>query len=125
MSASPSSALSASPKVLVQLSVIDRFLPIWIFVAMGLGIALGRVYPALGPLLDTIKVGGVSLPIAVGLFWMMYPVLAKVRYGKLGSVGANGKPFTTSLVFNWSLGPIVMFAFAGLLLPDLPTTGRD
>ena len=120
MSASPSSALSASPKVLVQLSVIDRFLPIWIFVAMGLGIALGRVYPALGPLLDTIKVGGVSLPIAVGLFWMMYPVLAKVRYGKLGSVGANGKLFTTSLVFNWILGPIVMFALAWLLLPDLP-----
>ena len=120
MSASPSPALSASPKVLVQLSVIDRFLPIWIFVAMGLGIALGRVYPALGPLLDTIKVGGVSLPIAVGLFWMMYPVLAKVRYGKLGSVGANGKLFTTSLVFNWILGPIVMFALAWLLLPDLP-----
>jgi ACR3 family arsenite transporter len=120
MSALPSTAQSTPPKVIEQLSVIDRFLPIWIFVAMGLGIALGRFYPAIGPLLDTVKVGGVSLPIAVGLFWMMYPVLAKVRYGKLGSVGANGKLFTTSLVFNWVLGPIVMFVLAWLLLPDLP-----
>ena len=108
------------PKVAARLSLIDRFLPVWIFVAMGLGIALGRVYPAIGPLLDTVKVGGVSLPIAVGLFWMMYPVLAKVRYAKLGSVGANGKLFTTSLVFNWILGPFVMFVLAWALLPDLP-----
>jgi ACR3 family arsenite transporter len=112
--------VSTSPKVAAQLSVIDRFLPVWIFVAMGLGIALGRLYPAIGPLLDTVKVGGVSLPIAFGLFWMMYPVLAKVRYGKLGSVGTNGKLFTTSLVLNWILGPIVMFVLAWLLLPDLP-----
>ena len=87
---------------------------------MGLGVGLGRTYPALGPALDTVKVGGVSLPIAVGLFWMMYPVLAKVRYEKLGSVGANGKLFAASLVFNWVLGPVVMFACAWLLLPDLP-----
>ena len=116
MSASP----GTSQKLTAQLSVIDRFLPVWIFVSMGLGIALGRVYPAIGPLLDTVKVGGVSLPIAFGLFWMMYPVLAKVRYGKLGAVGANGKLFTTSLVFNWILGPIVMFVLAWVLLPDLP-----
>ena len=107
-------------KIAARLSAIDRFLPVWIFAAMGLGIALGRVYPAIGPMLDTVKVGGVSLPIAVGLFWMMYPVLAKVRYGKLGSVGANGKLFTTSLVFNWVVGPLVMFALAWVLLPDLP-----
>ncbi|HSO38301.1 MAG TPA: arsenical-resistance protein, partial [Labilithrix sp.] len=68
--------MSKAPNVTAQLSHIDRFLPLWIFVAMGLGIALGRLYPAVGPLLDTVKVGGVSLPIAVGLFWMMYPVLA-------------------------------------------------
>jgi ACR3 family arsenite efflux pump ArsB len=83
--------VSSTVKIAARLSAIDRFLPVWIFAAMGLGIALGRVYPAIGPMLDTVKVGGVSLPIAVGLFWMMYPVLAKVRYGKLGSVGANGK----------------------------------
>ncbi len=115
-----SDAPEASPKVAGQLSVIDRFLPLWIFVAMGSGIALGRLYPAIGPLLDTVKIGGVSLPIAFGLFWMMYPVLAKVRYGKLGAVAGSGKLFTTSLVFNWILGPMVMFVLAWLLLPDLP-----
>ncbi|AKU96247.1 Arsenical-resistance protein ACR3 [Labilithrix luteola] len=107
-------------KVTAKLSVIDRFLPLWIFVAMGLGVALGRVYPAIGPALDAVKVGGVSLPIAIGLFWMMYPVLAKVRYGKLQSVSANGKLFGASLAFNWILGPILMFALAWLLLPDQP-----
>lgn len=109
-----------SPKTTPRLSALDRFLPAWILLAMGVGVGLGRAYPALGPALDTVKVGGVSLPIAIGLFWMMYPVLAKVRYGKLGSVGANGKLFATSLVLNWILGPIVMFALAWLLLPDLP-----
>jgi ACR3 family arsenite transporter len=110
----------APGKVAAQLSVIDRFLPVWIFVAMALGIVLGRVVSAIGPLLDTVKVGGVSLPIAFGLFWMMYPVLAKVRYGKLGSATANHKLFTTSLVLNWIVGPLVMFTLAWLLLPDLP-----
>ena len=112
--------MTAAPKLTAQLSVVDRFLPVWIFVAMGLGIGLGRVYPAIGPALDMVKVGGVSLPIAVGLFWMMYPVLAKVRYGKLGAVGGNAKLFSTSLAFNWVLGPILMFTLAWLLLPDLP-----
>ena len=112
--------MTAGPKVTAQLSRVDRFLPIWIFLAMGLGIGLGRVYPALGPALDTVKIGGVSLPIAFGLFWMMYPVLAKVRYGKLGAVSRNGKLFSTSLFLNWVVGPIVMFALAWLLLPDLP-----
>jgi ACR3 family arsenite transporter len=108
------------PGVASRLTVVDRFLPLWIFLAMGLGIGLGRVVPAIGPALDAVKVGGVSLPIAVGLFWMMYPVLAKVRYGKLGAAGANGKLFTTSLVLNWVVGPLVMFALAWVLLPDLP-----
>ena len=110
----------STPKLTAKLSLLDRFLPIWIFAAMALGVGLGRVYPAIGPALDAVKVGGVSLPIAIGLFWMMYPVLAKVRYGKLGSVGANTKLFTASLVFNWILGPILMFALAWLFLPDLP-----
>ena len=80
----------------------------------------GRVYPAIGPGLDAVKVGGVSLPIAVGLFWMMYPVLAKVRYGKLRGVGMNRKLFAASLTFNWILGPLLMVALAWLFLPDLP-----
>jgi ACR3 family arsenite transporter len=103
-----------------RLSVVDRFLPLWIFVAMALGVGLGRFVPAIGPALDAVKVGGVSLPIAIGLFWMMYPVLAKVRYGKLGAVSANRRLFAASLAFNWVLGPILMFALAWVLLPDLP-----
>lgn len=103
-----------------KLSLLDRFLPLWIFLAMGLGVALGRFFPSLGPVLDAVKVSGVSLPIAIGLFFMMYPVLAKVRYGKLRGVGANGRLFGTSLLLNWVLGPLLMFALAWLLLPDLP-----
>ncbi|AKT38684.1 ACR3 family arsenite efflux transporter [Chondromyces crocatus] len=106
--------------VRAQLSLVDRFLPVWIFVAMGSGIALGQVVPAIGPALDAVKVGEVSLPIAIGLFWMMYPVLAKVRYGKLGEVVAKGRLFGASLFFNWVLGPVLMFGLAWLLLPDLP-----
>ena len=112
--------MSRPNKLTAKLSVIDRFLPIWIFVAMALGVGLGRIYPAIGPALDTVKVGGVSLPIAIGLFWMMYPVLAKVRYGKLRSAGANARLFGASLMFNWVLGPILMFGLAWLLLPDHP-----
>jgi len=87
---------------------------------MGLGIVVGRVVPGVGPALDAVKVAGVSAPIAFGLFWMMYPVLAKVRYGKLATMGASRRLVTTSLVFNWVLGPVLMFALAWLLLPDLP-----
>ena len=108
------------PTTAAKLSVLDRFLPLWIFLAMGIGVALGRAWPAIGPALDTVKVGGVSLPIAVGLFWMMYPVLAKVRYGALTGASANRKLFGASLLFNWVLGPLVMFALAWLFLPDLP-----
>lgn len=107
-------------KVAARLSLVDRLLPLWIFAAMALGVGLGRVYPGLGPALDTVKIGGVSLPIAIGLFWMMYPVLAKVRYGKLGEATANRRLFGASLFFNWVLGPVLMFALAWLLLPDLP-----
>lgn len=103
-----------------RLSLIDRFLPLWIFAAMGLGILLGKVFPGIGPALDTIKVADVSLPIAVGLLWMMYPVLAKVRYETLGTFTAKGKLFGASLLFNWVLGPVVMFTLAWVLLPDLP-----
>jgi arsenite transporter len=103
-----------------RLSTFDRFLPLWIFVAMALGVALGRGFPTLGALLDRVKLAGVSVPIGVGLLWMMYPVLAKVRYETIGQHVANRKLLVTSLVFNWVLGPIVMFALAWLFLPDLP-----
>lgn len=110
----------AAEHVVGKLSLLDRFLPIWIFAAMGLGIGLGRVFPGLGAALDTFKVAGVSVPIAIGLFVMMYPVLAKVRYETLGAFKARGKTLGLSLVFNWVLGPALMFALAWVLLPDMP-----
>jgi ACR3 family arsenite transporter len=106
--------------VVKKLSVVDRYLPAWIFVAMVLGIGLGRVWPGMGPALDGVRLDTVSLPIAVGLLWMMYPVLAKVKYGKLGYITAKPKLLGTSLVFNWVIGPMLMFALAWLFLPDLP-----
>ncbi|HEY5022296.1 MAG TPA: arsenical-resistance protein, partial [Gemmatimonadaceae bacterium] len=77
---SPVSISGADAPVLKRLSKLDRFLPFWIFAAMAVGILLGRVYPDLGEALDRVQLAGVSVPIAVGLLWMMYPVLAKVRY---------------------------------------------
>jgi ACR3 family arsenite transporter len=87
---------------------------------MGVGLALGRMFPGLGSVLDRVKVAGVSVPIGLGLLWMMYPVLAKVRYETIGRHVANGKLLGTSLFLNWVLGPIVMFALAWVFLPDLP-----
>ena len=87
---------------------------------MGAGILLGRGFPGLGALLDRVQLAGVSVPIAIGLLWMMYPVLAKVRYESIGQHVTNRKLLGTSLFFNWVLGPIVMFALAWAFLPDLP-----
>jgi ACR3 family arsenite transporter len=106
--------------VLERLSLLDRFLPAWIGLAMVAGLLLGRLIPDLNEWLDTIKIGTVSLPIAIGLLAMMYPVLAKVRYSKVGEVATDRKLITTSLVLNWIVGPALMFALAWLLLPDLP-----
>jgi ACR3 family arsenite transporter len=106
--------------VLARLSWLDRFLPIWILLAMGLGLGLGRVFPGLNDALDTIQIGSVSLPIALGLLAMMYPVLAKVRYSKVGEVARDRKTMIMSLVLNWLIGPALMFALAWLMLPDLP-----
>jgi len=106
--------------VLQRLSLLDRFLPAWILAAMALGLGLGRWFPDLNDALDTIQIGSVSLPIALGLLAMMYPVLAKVRYSKVTEVVADRKMLVTSLVLNWLIGPALMFALAWLLLPDLP-----
>ena len=107
-----------SENIVKKLSWLDRYLPLWIFLAMGLGVALGRVFPAVGPALDAIRIDeDVSLPIAIGLIWMMYPVLAKVRYESLGEFSSHGRLFGVSLLFNWIIGPILMFALAWLLLP--------
>ena len=106
--------------VLARLSLLDRFLPAWILLAMGIGLGLGRLFPGLNDALDTIKIGSVSLPIALGLLAMMYPVLAKVRYSRVGEVAADRKLMGLSLLLNWVIGPALMFALAWALLPDLP-----
>ncbi len=100
--------------------MLDRFLPVWIIAAMGVGIGLGRLLPDLNDWLDTVKIGTVSLPIAIGLLLMMYPVLAKVRYSKIDEVAADRTLMVSSLVLNWLIGPALMFTLAWLLLPDLP-----
>ncbi|MDP9368819.1 MAG: ACR3 family arsenite efflux transporter [Chloroflexota bacterium] len=113
--------VAAAPSVVrPRLSPIDRFLPLWIFAAMALGVGLGRAFPDLGAALDRVKIAGVSLPIAAGLLWMMYPVLAKVRYESLGRFRAQGRLFAASVLFNWVLGPLLMFGLAWLFLPDQP-----
>ncbi len=106
--------------VLRRLSVLDRFLPLWIGAAMLLGLLLGRVFTDLDDVLDRVKIDTVSLPIALGLLLMMYPVLAKVRYGDVGRVTSDRRMLVTSLVLNWLVGPLLMFTLAWLLLPDLP-----
>nr|WP_281256280.1 ACR3 family arsenite efflux transporter [Phycicoccus duodecadis] len=102
------------------MSTLDRFLPVWIGAAMLVGLALGRVVPGLGGALSAVEVDGVSLPIALGLLVMMYPVLAKVRYDRLDTVTGDRRLLGASLVLNWLVGPALMFALAWLLLPDLP-----
>jgi len=106
--------------VLRRLSTLDRFLPVWIAVAMAVGLVLGRLVGGLGDALAKVQVGSVSLPIALGLLVMMYPVLAKVRYDELGHVTGDRTLLVSSIVLNWVIGPAVMFALAWLLLPDLP-----
>ena len=109
-----------SDPVLQRLSTLDRFLPLWIGVAMVAGLLLGRLVDGLDEALAAVEVGSVSLPIAIGLLIMMYPVLAKVRYNELGHVTSDGRMLATSIFLNWVLGPALMFALAWLLLPDLP-----
>lgn len=111
---------AAAPRVIQRLSVVDRLLPVWIGGAMALGLLFGRLLPGLGAYLDSMKLDTVSLPIAVGLLWMMYPVLAKVRYGELHTLRTRGKLFATSLALNWIAGPVLMFVLAWVFLPDLP-----
>jgi ACR3 family arsenite transporter len=103
-----------------RLSTLDRFLPVWIIAAMLLGLGLGRAIPGLDDALDAVQVGSVSLPIAIGLLLMMYPVLAKVRYTETARVTGDRRLLIASLVLNWLIGPALMFTLAWILLPDLP-----
>jgi ACR3 family arsenite transporter len=104
----------------VRLKTLDRLLPLWIGVAMAAGLVLGRIFPSLSEQLDRVKIDTVSLPIAVGLLLMMYPVLAKVKYSAIGQVVSDRRPVVLALAMNWLVGPLVMFALAWLMLPDMP-----
>jgi ACR3 family arsenite transporter len=110
--------------VLARLSRLDRFLPLWIALAMAAGLGLGSLVPGLNDGLDRLRVGTVSLPIAAGLLLMMYPVLAKVRYEDLGRRRNDGvgdrRFFGVSLFLSWVVGPLFMFALAWLFLADQP-----
>ncbi|MEX2315038.1 MAG: ACR3 family arsenite efflux transporter [Thermomicrobiales bacterium] len=106
--------------VVEQLSLLDRLLPVWIFGAMAIGIGLGKIFPGLADGLDRLQIDNVSLPIAIGLLWMMYPVLAKVKYERIPAAAANRKLLGTSLTLNWIIGPALMFGVAWLMLPDHP-----
>ncbi len=107
-------------RVAGELSRLDRFLPVWIGLAMVAGLLLGRWVPGVAGVLDAIKVSSVSLPIALGLLVMMYPVLAKVRYDEVGHVARDRRTMILSLVLNWMVGPALMFTLAWTFLPDLP-----
>lgn len=107
-------------RVFSGLSTLDKFLPIWIFLAMFAGVAIGYVFPGTGSFVNSLQIDSVSLPIAVGLIWMMYPPLAAVDYSRIGKVTRSKKVIGMSLILNWVVGPFLMFALAWVFLPDMP-----
>ena len=113
-------AAAAETTAVTRLSTLDRLLPVWIAVAMATGLLMGRWVPGFNAALQKVQIDGISLPIALGLLIMMYPVLAKVRYDRLDTVTSDRRLLISSLLLNWLLGPAVMFTLAWLMLADLP-----
>ncbi len=103
-----------------RLSTLDRFLPVWIVIAMAAGLLLGRGVPGLQEALDAVKVDNTSVLIALGLFAMMYPVLARVKYEEMGHLAGDRRMLWLSLFMNWLVGPLLMFALAWIFLADYP-----
>ena len=104
----------------VKMKFLDRYLTLWIFLAMGLGILIGNVFPGISDVMDHLSIGATNIPLAVGLIVMMYPPLAKVNYTLLPLAFKDKKVLSLSLLLNWMVGPILMFILAVLFLRDEP-----
>ncbi|MDA0676431.1 MAG: ACR3 family arsenite efflux transporter [Chloroflexi bacterium] len=111
---------TASPSIASRLSGLDRYLPVWIIAAMVLGVLIGKAVPDLKLDLERIRFADVSLPVGIGLIWMMYPILMKVRFSRMVKVSAQPRLMSLSLFLNWVVGPFLMFGLAWVMLPDMP-----